>query len=185
MDRYYAFVKVFAAVTAIALLTASPVAAEEVIGWRTIVGIIQPGNIVGSFATPPTCPTNGQGCINGGGQPWTTIPLAAPQVTVDLATGQLKFGVRGLVLAGGNQIGTPPSQIGTVVGTIMCIVASPGANLIINTGPVALNRNGDATFSGSIGAIPTTCNASNILFLIQTSPTGNWIANGASRIRVR
>jgi hypothetical protein len=189
MGRNHALVKVLAAVTALALLTASP-AAAQIVSWRTIVGIVQPGNIVGSFATPPTCPTNGQGCINGAGQPWTTIVPqrdqrtqgeGAPQVTVNLATGQLQFQVQGLVLAGGNNIGTVPNTITSVVGAIICIVPSPGSNFITNTGPVPLSSTGDAQFSGSIGTIPTTCKSSNIHFLIRISSAGNWIANGSVR----
>jgi hypothetical protein len=53
MHGYHALVKVFAAVTAIALLTASPVAAQ----------------IVGN--TP--CPTTGAGCFNGAGKPWQAV----------------------------------------------------------------------------------------------------------------
>src|SRR6202043_3232899 len=50
--------------------TASPVAAQ-IVRWRTVVAIVQPGNVVGSFTTPPSCPINGAGCFNGGGIPWS------------------------------------------------------------------------------------------------------------------
>ena len=73
MDRYHALVKVFVAVTASGLLisaTASPVAAQ-IVRWRTVIAIVQPGNIVGSFTAPPSCPINGAGCFNGGGLAWS------------------------------------------------------------------------------------------------------------------
>jgi hypothetical protein len=204
MDRYHMLVKVFVAVTASALLmsaTASPVAAQ-IVRWRTVVAIVQPGNIVGSFTTPPSCPINGAGCFNGGGLPWSGGGLPPheeqqqlsnnnqgqgqrdsreAQVTVNLATGQLQFQVHALVLAGGNSIGTVPSTITSVVGTVICIVAPSGPNVIFNTVPVALSSSGDAQFSGPVGAIPTSCTSSNIAFLVRNSVTGNWIANGSVR----
>ena len=137
MDRYHALVKVLF-VAVIMTVTASPAAAQIVV-WRTILGIEQPGNIVGSFTTPPTC-TNGAGCFNGGGQPWTTftplqlLPGQAQFATVNLSTGQLQFEVHGLVLAGGNSIGTV-GPLTSVIGTIICIVG-PSANVIYNTVPV-------------------------------------------------
>jgi hypothetical protein len=66
---------------------ASPAAAAEV-RWKTVIGIIQAGNMVGS--------------IQGGGQPWSTL---SGQARADLLSGRVEFEVRGLVLAGGNAIG--------------------------------------------------------------------------------
>jgi len=199
MDRYHTLLKVFVAVTASALLisaTASPVAAQ-IVRWRTVVAIVQPGNIVGSFTTPPSCPINGAGCFNGGGLAWSGGGLPPheeqqqlsnnsqgqreAQVTVNLATGQLQFQVHGLVQAGGNFVGTLPSNFPPVVGTIICIIFPSGPNVIFSTVPIALSSTGDAQFSGFIGAIPTSCTPSNIAFLVRNSVTGNWIANGSVR----
>jgi len=74
--------------------------------WRQIVGIIQPGNKVGS----------GTGQVAGGGQPWTT---AGGSADVDLAAGRLQFQVQGFVLAGGNAIGTS-DNVTMVKGTLVC-----------------------------------------------------------------
>ena len=144
--------------------TVSP-AAAQIVRWRTVIAIVQPGNIVGSFTTPPSCPINGAGCFNGGGIPWSGGGLPPQeeqqqrsnnsqgqreareaQVTVNLATGQLQFQVHGLVQAGGNGIGRVPSNFPPVVGTIICIVP-PGPNVIFSTVPVALSSTGDAQFS--------------------------------------
>jgi hypothetical protein len=101
MERRDVLARVFAAVAGSALLMsamAGPAAAQSV-QWKNIVGIVQPGNIVGSFATPATCSTTPPidvGCINGAGQPWTTL---GGQADVTLASGQLDFHVNGLVLA--------------------------------------------------------------------------------------
>jgi hypothetical protein len=70
--------------------TASPSRADNIAVWRTIIGIAQAGNVVGG--------------ITGGGQPWSAREGA---VLVVLDSGFVEFEVRGLVLAGGNTIGTP------------------------------------------------------------------------------
>src|SRR5437016_14040727 len=111
MDRCDARAKVLMAVTASALLISaitSPAAADDV-RWGTVVGIVQAGNSVGNIA--------------GGGQPWTTL---GGHANVDLSAGRVEFEVRGLVLAGGNAIGTPDA-INQVKGTLVCDAG--GANL--------------------------------------------------------
>jgi hypothetical protein len=163
MNRWCTRAKLLVAVTGGALLTAaiaSPAAADPV-RWSTIVGIEQAGNLVGN--------------ITGGGQPWSTLGGLA---MVDLSTGQAQFEVRGLVLAGGNTIGTPDA-INQVKGTVVC---DPGGlNLTFDTALVPLSPRGDAQFVGTIGPIAASCTPSNVAFLIRI-PAGRWIANGAVRV---
>ena len=147
-----------AAIAFVTLSIASPAKAETV-RWRTIVGIIQAGNPVGN--------------ITGGGQPWTTT---GGRARVDLAKGQLDFDVQGLVLAGGPTIGTP-GAVNQVKGTLVCGGATP---VVLDTPLVTLSPQGDADFSGSIGLVPTTCNATNVVFLVRIA-ADRWIANGAVR----
>src|SRR5262245_24982081 len=132
MDRLSVRGKVLAA--AIIFLTSSIASSAQADStrWRTVVGIVQAANVVGG--------------ITGGGQPWTTLGGGA---RVDLARGQLDFDVQGLVLAGGNSIGTP-ATINQVKGTLVCIVAG-AAPVILDTTPVPLSPQGDADFSGPIG----------------------------------
>jgi hypothetical protein len=192
MNRCCARVKVFVAVAASAMLMSAmvrPAAADDnnanTVNWKTIVGIVQPGNIVGSFPVAPnpaSCPVPpatpvGVGCINGAGQPWTAL---GGKAKVSLANGNLEFQVTGLVLAGGNSIGTVPATLTTVKGTLICIVGTPTTNVIIDTVFVPLSSTGDAQFSGSVGPIPTSCTSSNIAFLIRIS-ANRWIANGSVR----
>jgi hypothetical protein len=139
----YASVRMMMAVAAGALFMsaiAGPASAQNV-KWQNIVGIVQAGNIVGSFTTPPSCPVPpatpvGVGCINGGGQPWTTL---GGQAKVNLSNSKLEFEVNGLVLAGGNSIGTPDT-ITSVQGTLICIVGTATSNVILNTTSVPLSR---------------------------------------------
>jgi hypothetical protein len=161
IDRSSARKKVLAA-AAIAFLTfsiASPAKADTV-RWRTIVGIVQAGNVVGN--------------IQGGGAPWTAL---GGRARVDLAASRVNFDVQGLVLAGGNTVGTP-GTVTQVKGTLLCDAG--GTNVTLDTALVPLSPEGDADFSGPIGPIPSTCNRSNVVFLIRI-PADRWIANGAVR----
>jgi hypothetical protein len=138
--------------------------------WKQIVGIIQPGNKVGS----------GTGQVAGGGQPWTT---ASGSAEVDLATGRLQFQVQGFVLAGGNAIGTPDS-VTMVKGTLVCDTtgSANGNSSLVDTPLVPLSAKGDARFRGEIGPLPLACvNEPNLAFLVRTAG-GAWIANGAVRV---
>lgn len=140
-------------------LSASPAAAQSV-QWKTVVGIVQAGNVVAG--------------IPGGGQPWTTL---GGHASVDLSASRIEFEVRGLVLAGGNSIGTPDA-ITQVKGTLVCDPA--GTPQAFDTVLVTLSARGDAEFSGSIGPLPTTCTPTNVAFLVRIA-ANRWIANGAVR----
>jgi len=144
MYQSYARARMFAAVTASALLMsaiAAPAAAESV-RWRTVVGILQAGNLVGN--------------ITGGGQPWTTLGGHASARFVHWSSG---VDLRGLVLGGGNAIGNADG-INQVKGTLVCDAG--GLNLAFDTVLVPLSARGDAEFAGVVGPIPTTCSHRNV-----------------------
>jgi hypothetical protein len=162
IKRTRMLVKASVAVAGCALLisvASSPAAAQNV-RWHHIIGIKQAGNMVGN--------------IMGGGQPWSA---SGGHARVDLATGNMEFEVHGLVLAGGGSIGTP-GPITQVMGTLVCGAATTATPVAISSPPVSLTLQGEAFFFGNIGPIPTTCNSSNVAFLIEV-PAGRWIANGA------
>jgi hypothetical protein len=145
----------------------------DTIVWQSVVGIVQANNVVGT----------GSGAVTGGGQPWTTL---GGRAFVDLATGQASFQVRGLVFAGGNTIGTP-LPITRVKGTLVCDTdgsASPDPahknSVLVDTLDVALDAQGDAQWSGSVGTLPAEClTQPDVAFLIRIVPANRWIANGA------
>jgi hypothetical protein len=143
----------------------SPAAAQtaaQTVKWRTVIGIIQAGNVVAG--------------IPGGGQPWSTL---GGEASVNLSTGRVEFEVRGLVLAGGDAIGSPGAT-NQVKGTLVCVTGVTPT--VIDTPLVPLNVRGDAEFDGSVGPFPTTCTPTNIVFLVRIG-ANRWIANGAVRIR--
>lgn len=163
MRRSGRFSALLAGMAAGALMTLSGTAAADgsSVRWKTIIGIIQAGNLVGN--------------ITGGGQPWSTL---GGQARVDLGSGNVEFEVRGLVLAGGNNIGTPDG-INQVKGTLVCNAGLPG-QVVVDTPLVPLSPQGDAEFDGNVGPISSVCTPSNVAFLVRIA-AGRWIANGAVR----
>jgi hypothetical protein len=152
-----------AALGAVLLISiASPSQADNIVVWRTIIGIAQAGNVVGG--------------ITGGGQPWST---REGEVLVALDTGFVEFEVRGLVLAGGNTIGTP-GPVTQVKGTLVC---GPGSAspIVIDTPLVPLGAQGNAEFAGSFSSSTAGCSAMNVAFLVRTAG-GAWIGNAAVRV---
>ena len=131
-------------------------AESDAVSWKRIIGIIQAGNTVSG--------------ISGGAQPWSTL---GGEARVSLLTGHVEFEVRGLVLAGGDSIGTP-GTIAQVKGIIVC-----GSGSVVDTPTVPLSAQGDAEFDGNV-AVPVSCTP--VAFLIRIpAPANRWIANGAVR----
>jgi hypothetical protein len=153
-----------------AIVPAAALAADPNIRWADIIGIIQAGNLVGS----------GAGQVTGGGQPWSTTKGSA---TVNLNNGDIHFRVEGLVLAGGNEIGTR-GAITEVKGTLVCDTdgsAGAGSSTLVDTPLVPLSAQGDAAFHGSVGPLPGACfTEADIAFVVRIG-AGRWIANGAVR----
>ena len=156
---------------AVLVASASLAHAQNIVRWKTVVGVITAPNVDNPVA----------GSIHSGTSPWTT---RGGYATVNLATGALAFNVEGLVLNGGDFTGTVPSGFPHVVGSLVCNIGNSGATqsqVILDTPPVSLNQQGDADFSGNlVGILPVPC--TNPLFLIRVPAFGGkWIANGAVR----
>jgi hypothetical protein len=145
-------------------LSASAALAQDnsVVRWQRIDGVITAPGI-----------DNPVGGISSGAGPWTTKSGAA---RVNFRTGNVFFFVEGLVLAGGNSIGTP-GQVANVIGTLVCNAGSPAgspAQQVFDTPTVPLSPEGNAQFSGVFSFLPT---CSKPIFLIRAG--SHWIANGA------
>ncbi len=138
---------------------------DATLKWQTIIGLIQAGNVVAG--------------IPGGGQPWSTL---GGNATVNLGTGNVNWRVDGLVLAGGNAIGTR-AGIANVKGTLVC---NPGAadQAVVDTPSMPLDTLGDARFEGAFATpLPDACTSgTTFAFLVRiaaAAPGDRWIANGA------
>jgi hypothetical protein len=139
----------------------------DILRWQSVIGIVQTNNVVGS----------GTGAVTGGGTAWSTRD---GHVNLDLDEGGINFDVRGLVLAGGNSIGTPGAVV-QVKGTLVCDTdgsASGGNSILVDTPLVGLGDQGDAQFHGNVGSLPAVCMSEpDVAFLIRVG-SGRWIANG-------
>jgi len=135
--------------------------------WQSVIGIVQANNVVGT----------GTGAATGAPGPWSA---QGGHVNVDLDDGKMNFVVRGLVLAGGNSIGTPGAVL-QVRGTLVCDTdgSASGGNSVLVDGPlVELDDQGNARFSGNVGYFPAVCTSEpDVAFLIRTG-SGRWIGNG-------
>lgn len=175
-----------ASALAIVLLCGGPLLAaghdnDSVMSWRNIAGVITAPNVDNPVAVITDSRQNVVSQIHSGTLPWVARTGAA---RVNLATGDVEFTVRGLVLIGGNASGTA-GPINQVTGTLVC---NPGSNdlnqpqAILDTPPVALTAAGNATFYGELTTpIPSLCDGP--LFLIRIGPAfgafaGRWLATG-------
>jgi hypothetical protein len=159
------------AVGALLLVAIAPPSQADdsgLVRWKKIIGIEQAGNVVGN---PPNT-------VTGGGQPWSTLE---GEVVVNLDDGTVDFEVRGLVLAGGNAIGTPDG-VTNVKGTLVCGLMTGETTTIISTNPVPLSAQGNAEFSGSFTSSTAGCSATDVAFLVTNAANGAWIGNGAVRV---
>jgi hypothetical protein len=159
----------FGAVLLTAIASPSQANDSGLVRWKKIIGIEQASNVVG----------NAPNAITGGGQPWSTLD---GDVVVNLNEGSVDFEVRGLVLAGGNSIGTPDG-VTNVVGTLLCGLKTGETTTVINTPSVPLSAQGDAEFDGSFSSSTAGCSATDVAFLIRNAAgTLAWIGNGAVRV---
>jgi hypothetical protein len=158
----------------LAVLSATSVMAipNQEVRWESFVGNIRTGaaGAVGS----------GTGTVNAAGAPWVAI---AGKTRVDLATGELRFRITGLVLADTNAVGTPGNNP-QVFGTLVCDTdgsAGGGNSVLVPTPLVPLSAQGDAEFNGNLGPLPGACvNEPDIAFLVR-SATGVYFAAGIVR----
>ncbi|HJZ98769.1 MAG TPA: hypothetical protein VKE70_19810 [Candidatus Solibacter sp.] len=143
-------------------------AADTVVRWQKVVGVITAPNVDNPVAG-----------ISAGTLPWTTRGGSA---RINLTTGTGSFDVEGLVLNGGNATGTP-GPIVSVVGSLVCNPggdsATGAAQITVDTPAAALSPQGNAELSFKMN-VPQNC--TNPLFLIRIPQFGfRWIAAGAVR----
>ncbi len=113
----------------------------NVVKWDHIIGV-----------TTSPAPIGG---LSGVGFPWST---QAGEAWVHLGTGQIKFNVKGLVLAGSTSLAVA-GTIGVttkVKGTLVCNGLSTVTSAFVDTPPVPLDPQGDADFVGQV-AVPSGC----------------------------
>jgi hypothetical protein len=102
--------------------------------------------------------------VSRGGQPWVIARLSADVKT----DGRISVDGRGLLLAGGNAIGTNGNQ--SVRAMLFCGTASFNSDL------VPLEANGDFRIEGMLNALPPDPCESPVLLIVNAG--GRWFAAG-------
>ncbi len=152
------------------LLAAAPGHAAEQrshrLSWARIVGIADPGSIVGRRLSGEDCNV-GVDCVEGTPAPWSA---ADGRAEVDLENQRIAFAVRGLVVASDptfSNLGTT-TVVTMVKGTLVCNDTEPGLPELVDTDAVPLSARGNADFRGHVD-LPASCSAepNDIVFLIR------------------
>jgi hypothetical protein len=146
---------------------AAGLADERLVRFDGGIGVIPVSSTVANAATGDAVRNDVRGMAPGG-QPWVISRLSA-DVRMD---GSISADGRGLLLAGGNGIGTTGGQV--VHATLFCGPA--GAATAHSSGQVPLEANGDFRIDDMLTPLPpTTCDTPVLLIL----NSGNrWFAAG-------
>ena len=170
------------AVALVALVLAAilplPVAADDAlvrfeggIGVHPVSNVSGTANADGSF---PNVTRNVVRGINPAGQLWVIADLKAAVKT----DGSIKVDGRGLLLAGGNGIGT--NATARVFATLICEAATPFVERSTDLAGVALGPNGDFKIDDILSPAPLGCTSP--VLLIRNAGNRTWFAAGILKL---
>ena len=154
---------------ALFLALVAPLAAanDSLVRIRGWVGVIPVSSGVGTAATAEVVNRNIVREVQPPGQIWVIASLRADVKT----DGRIKVRGKGLLLGGGNNIGTNANQ--SVRATLICEAAAPFVQR--DTGLVLLEANGDFRIDDDLTPAPGNC-ASPVLLIRNAG--GAWFAAG-------
>jgi hypothetical protein len=156
----------------------SAMADDALVRFQGAIGDIPVANVAGTAnpdGTFPNVTRNIVRLVNPAGQIWVISAFNA-DVKAD---GRIHVDGRGLLLGGGNAIGTNGNA--SVFATLICEAAAPFAQSSTNLAGVALAANGDFTIDDVlVPPAPAAC-ASPAL-LIRTTAGGAWFAAGIPKL---
>ena len=158
---------------------ASAVMADDtLVKFQGAIGDIPVANVAG-VANPdgtfPNVTRNIVRLVNPAGQIWVISDFTA-DVKVD---GSIRVDGRGLLLGGGNTIGTNGNA--SVFATLICATVPPFTQFSTDLAGVPLAANGDFRIDDVLDPAPPAVCASPVL-LIRVSPSGAWFAAGIPKL---
>jgi hypothetical protein len=159
---------------ALSLFLLSPLAAtaeDSLAKFDGGIGVIPVSSGVGTAPTATVVNRNIVRGVQPPGQLWVIADLKADVKT----DGRIQVDGRGLLLAGGNTIGTNANQ--SVRATLLC--ANDG-NVLHDTGLVALEANGDFRIDDTLSPLPPNPCTSAVLLI--RNPNGAWFAAGIPKL---
>lgn len=136
------------------------------------IGVDPVSNGLGTDPTATTVTRNIVRGVQPPGQIWRIEDVSA-NVKTD---GDIRVDGRGLLLAGGNNIGTNANQ--SVFATLICEATAPFVEHSTPTSGVALAPNGDFHIDDVLAPAPPATCASPVLLIRSTGGTHPWFAAG-------
>ncbi len=156
----------------------SVIADDSLVRFQGAIGDIPVSNVAG-IANPdgtfPDVTRNIVRLVNPAGQIWVISDFTA-DVKVD---GSIRVDGRGLLLGGGNAIGTNGNA--SVFATLICEAVAPFIQHSTNLAGVALAANGDFRIDDVLVPTPPAACASPVL-LIRVTAGGAWFAAGIPKL---
>jgi hypothetical protein len=137
------------------------------IGVHPVSNVTGTANADGSF---PNVTRNIVRGVNPAGQIWVIERLQAAVSD----SGRIRVDGKGLVLAGGNNIGRATGQM--VFATLICEAAAPFTEHNTNTSGVPLDANGDFRIDDAL--LPAAFECASPVLLIRSAAGGAWFAAG-------
>jgi hypothetical protein len=150
------------------------VADDTLVAFRGAIGVIPVSNVAGTAnpdGTFPAVTQNTVRLVNPAPQIWVIADLIA-DVQVD---GRIRVDGRGLLLGGGNGIGTNANA--SVFATLICEAVAPFTQFSTNLAGVPLAADGDFQINDVLTPAPPADCASPVL-LIRVTVGGSWFAAG-------
>jgi len=145
-------------------------ASDTLVKFKGGIGVIPVSSGQGAAATATVVNRNIVRTVQPPGQIWVIADLRA-EVTAD---GSITVRGKGLLLGGGNGIGTNANQ--RVFATLICEAAAPFTLRNTNTAGVPLQPNGDFRIDDVLSPAPAGVCASPVLLI--RNPAGAWFAAG-------
>ena len=171
------FASIFTALAA-GFFASSVLADDTLVRFQGAIGDIPVANVAGPVNPDGTFPNVIQNIVRGvapAGQIWVISAFKA-DVKVD---GRIRVDGRGLLLGGGNAIGTNGNA--SVFATLICEAAVPFTQSSTNLAGVALAANGDFRIDDVLVPTPPADCASPVL-LIRVTVAGAWFAAGIPKL---
>ena len=165
------------ALALVALISPPVVADDALVRFEGGIGVHPVSNVAGTANTDGSFPDVSGNVVRGvnpAGQLWVIADLRA-SVKVD---GSIKVNGRGLLLAGGNGIGTNANA--RVFATLICEAASPFVERNTDAAGVPLEPNGDFRIDDILSPAPNGC--SNPVLLIRSAANRTWFAAGIQKL---
>jgi hypothetical protein len=155
-------------------LASSVIADDTLVRFKGAIGDIPPANVAGT-ANPdgsfPDVIRNIVRGVNPAGQIWVISDFRADVKT----DGRISLDGRGLLLGGGDAIGTNGNA--SVFATLTCESTAPFIEHSTNLTGVPLAANGDFEIDDVLAPAPPVPCGSPVL-LIRVAPSGSWFAAG-------